>query len=530
MKYKRILLALAVLLLIITPVFAQPGVVILNYHHVGPYITSGNMVNLYTVTPQALRSHFEYLKQQGYTVISLDDYIQYNRGEKNLPEKSVMITFDDAYVSFYAEAFPLLKEYNYPAVLATVGVWQQVPPTQPDRILNWEQLREIKKSGLVEIASHSYNLHHQIIINSFGDVSQMATALEFAGGKFEELDFYKKRLQADMAQGQELFEKELGQKARVLVWPYGEYNAIALEAALEAGFEVTFGLEGGINPRGESSLHAAKRGIIYKNPSIEEFAKFLSEAGDTEKKIRAIQVDIDSLYDPDKRQLEANINALMYRMERTKANAVYLQAFADDKGDGNIEKVYFKNSVAPVKADVFSHVVQRLNNGGVRVYAWLPTLTGQWLVNGHPEDVVQAYDEKGKGWYNRATPFSPRVREQLKTMARELAMYAQVSGVMFQDDLYLNDYEDFFPCGETGVFKALWQGADAGSSQGSGSESSLDKAEGGDADRSHPGSDCIHALFSSQFSLSKEYLCGSGYRSQGGRMVCPGFSGVPENL
>ena len=445
MKKWTLVFVLVVLLVFPTSVFAQPGVVILCYHHVGPYAEEGKTANSFTVSPEVLRAHFEYLKQNGYKVLSMDEYIRYNRGAGTVPEKSVLITFDDAYVSFYEKVFPLLKEYNYPAVLAMVGIWQQVPPNDPDRILNWEQARELKKSGLVEIASHSYNLHYQIAANAYGDVGHATTTLEYSNNRFEDLDTYKRRLQADLRRSQDLFEKELGEKARVLVWPYGEYNELGIEAALAAGYEATFGLEGGLNPQGEPSLRAAKRGIIWGNPNTGIFAKFLADAGDEEKKVRVIQVDLDAIYDKDKRQMEANINAAIERILKTNANTVYLQAFADDKGDGNIQQVYFTNSVAPVKADVFAHVVQRFRNSNIRVYAWLPSLTGQWLVKDHPEDLVKAHHEKGKGWYKRATPFSPRVREELKTLSRELAMYAPINGVMFQDDLYLNDYEDFSP-------------------------------------------------------------------------------------
>ena len=107
--------------------------------------------------------------------------------------------------------------------------------------------------------------------------------------------------------------------------------------------------------------------------------------------------------------------------------------------------MYFQNSVAPVKADVFDHVTRRLQGRGFQVFAWLPTLSGQWLTREHPEDVVAAYEIKGKGWYRRATPFSQRVQEQLRTMIRELALRTPIDGILFQDDLYLNDYEDVSP-------------------------------------------------------------------------------------
>lgn len=92
MKNRLVILVLFLMLCFASSAEAQSGVPILCYHHVGPYHQIGKLVNKYTVTPHILRTHFDYLKKNGYTAISLEDYIRYNRGEKNLPEKSVLIS------------------------------------------------------------------------------------------------------------------------------------------------------------------------------------------------------------------------------------------------------------------------------------------------------------------------------------------------------------------------------------------------------------------------------------------------------
>ena len=445
MKKKLALCLMLLVWLCSATALARPGVTVLCYHHVGPYHEIGPLANKYTVTPGTLRAHFDYLKENGYRTVSVEEYIRYNRGEISLPDRSVLLTFDDAYASFYEQVYPLLREYRYPALLAMVGIWQEAPPNEPDRILTWQQAREMEKSGLVEIASHSYNLHYMTPANRFGDSSHAATTLEYANGRFEDPVVYERRVRADLQRSQQLFAEQLGHPVRVMVWPYGEYNEILLATAKETGHAVTFGLTGGFNPPGPTSLAAGKRGIIYDNPDVSRFAKFLAAGGVSEQKKRIVQLDMDSLYDRNPRQFEANINQALDRIFRGNANTVYLQAFDDSDGDGDIRSVYFQNSVAPVKADVFDHVTRRLQGRGFQVFAWLPTLSGQWLTREHPADVVTAYDVKGKGWYRRATPFSPRVREQLRTMVRELALRTPIDGILFQDDLYLNDYEDVSP-------------------------------------------------------------------------------------
>ena len=129
-----------------------------------------------------------------------------------------------------------------------------------------------------------------------------------------------------------MFEQQLGRKARALVWPYGEYNEFTLAAARDNGFELTFGLEGGANPRGEASLRTAKRGIIWGNPDVQAFAKFMSNYAANVSPVSAVQLDIDPLYDADKRQMQANLDLALSRVMHTQANTVYLQAFADLEG------------------------------------------------------------------------------------------------------------------------------------------------------------------------------------------------------
>lgn len=161
--------------------------------------------------------------------------------------------------------------------------------------------------------------------------------------------------------------------------------------------------------------------------------------------LQAAQLDLDFLYDPDPGQREANITAAIAYLTQAKVNTVFLQAHADDAGTGNIEKVYFYTSHAPVKADMFGYVTERLQGAGFRVYAWLSTLSGQWLLTGHPEDEVLAVAPENKGWYRRATPFSSRVRQELRQLAGDLAAHSGIDGILFNDDLYFNDFEDFSP-------------------------------------------------------------------------------------
>ncbi len=442
------LAALSIVLFVLAPLPAWAGsLTVLCYHDIASRDEAG-AANPWTVTEDVLDSHFRYLRDNGYQVISLADYLAAGNGEKVLPEKAVLLTFDDGYVSFYEKAFPLLHRYEYSAVLAVVGNWiDGTPPDDVGKLLNWAQLRTLEASGRVEVVSHSHDLHRLGTMTPQGDGANLAKQRLYVGDKYETQADFEARIASDFSLVQETFRRELGHTARALVWPYGHYSGDALRLAKRAGFLATFGLDGEAKTTGENSLPVVRRGIIYGNPDEKRFATFL-DSGMAEwrkRPMRLAQVDLDLIYDPDRRQMDENIRQLLERLARSEVNAVALQSFADPNGDGNVEQAYFWTRQAPVKADVFSHVSRRLAERGYRVFAWLPTLAGQWLLTDNPEDEVVASEASKAGWYRRATPFSGRVQQKLHKLVDDLFTYAWVDGVLFQDDLYLNDFEDFSP-------------------------------------------------------------------------------------
>lgn len=157
------------------------------------------------------------------------------------------------------------------------------------------------------------------------------------------------------------------------------------------------------------------------------------------------QLDIDLIYDSNPAVFDRNINLTIDYLVRSNAKIVVLQTFADNDASGNIREVYFATDKTKVKANVFGFITQKLQAQGFEVYAWLPTLAFQFLTENHPEDKVIASPQSKIGWYLRATPFSSRVRTELKELAVDLAKNTTIDGVLFQDDLYLNDFEDYSP-------------------------------------------------------------------------------------
>src|ERR1035438_4703463 len=136
---------------------------------IAPSVRSTLDPDQYTTSTRNLAAHFDWLMAHGYHVISLQQLIDARTGHGTLPNKPVLLTFDDGLHSAYTAVFPLLKAYKYPAVMAVVGAWTDLPadgkvdngshPLFRADFATWEQLREMQESGLVEIASHTYNQH-----------------------------------------------------------------------------------------------------------------------------------------------------------------------------------------------------------------------------------------------------------------------------------------------------------------------------------------------------------------------------------
>lgn len=98
--------------------------------------------------------------------------------KKTLPPKAVLLSFDDGYSSFYTRVWPLLQAWNVPALWAPVGSWVDTPENQKvnfgglmtprDRFATWDMVRELSRSPLIEIGSHTWASHYGIVANPQG--------------------------------------------------------------------------------------------------------------------------------------------------------------------------------------------------------------------------------------------------------------------------------------------------------------------------------------------------------------------------
>lgn len=134
---------------------------ILMYHSV---LRDPKKADRFVVTEDSLKSDLKYLKAGGFETVVVQDLINYVNGEGTLPEKPVMITFDDGHYNVLTYALPILEELDMRAVLSVVGAYAEKFSQNPDpnpnyAYLSWEEIRYLKDTGRFEIQNHSYALH-----------------------------------------------------------------------------------------------------------------------------------------------------------------------------------------------------------------------------------------------------------------------------------------------------------------------------------------------------------------------------------
>ena len=134
---------------------------IIMYHHITENI---NKTGKYTVHTEEFRNDLDYIRENGYTTITVAELIDYVNNEEALPGKPIMITFDDGFESFYNLAYPLLKERSMKSVVSVIGKVTEKYSESEDHNINYSnltfaQINNLIAEGLTEIQNHSYNMH-----------------------------------------------------------------------------------------------------------------------------------------------------------------------------------------------------------------------------------------------------------------------------------------------------------------------------------------------------------------------------------
>jgi len=191
---------------------ASSSAVVVQYHRFGESAHPSTNIRI-----EQFEAHLSELRKPEYTVLPLPEIFARIKASRSLPNKTVAITIDDAFLSVYREAFPRLKKAGFPFTLFV--------PTQPvDRNINgymsWNQIRELKQAG-VTIGSQTH------------------THLHMAGSSAE-------KNKNELSTSNQRFKDELGFVPNIIAYPYGEYSLAVGKTANLAGFTIGFGQHSGV--------------------------------------------------------------------------------------------------------------------------------------------------------------------------------------------------------------------------------------------------------------------------------------------
>jgi peptidoglycan/xylan/chitin deacetylase (PgdA/CDA1 family) len=212
------------------------GVTVLYYHAVDPDHPGEELY----VSPTQLKEQLQLIKSLGYTSLTMDEVNDYIKNNKAIPEKSILITFDDGYTDNYTYAFPILKELDIKATIFVV-----TSGTDNDNYyVSSEQIKEMSDYG-IDIESHTVNHVH---LNTLSYEKQL-----------EELKNSKSKIES-------ITKKDVLSVA----YPYGDYNEDTKKATIDAGYSIAFTTDIGLADRTDNPV-ALNRIYVNSLNSIEIF-------------------------------------------------------------------------------------------------------------------------------------------------------------------------------------------------------------------------------------------------------------------
>lgn len=231
------------------------GLPVLMYHKIGDHPPGSKLKKLW-VSAADFRRQLQYLKDHGYAAIDFRDWRDAEKGVKPLPEKPVMITFDDGYMNNYDVAFPLLKEFGMKGCVFLVyetmekhNAWHD-PATEPWlKMLTWAQIREMQDSGLVEFGSHT--MRHRNLA-----------------------ELPPEEVRWELTESKARLEEKLGRELVGFAYPYGcgAYKPEVRRAALDAGYRFDFSIKQGISSLPwDSEKEAVRRLLVRGDDNMFDF-------------------------------------------------------------------------------------------------------------------------------------------------------------------------------------------------------------------------------------------------------------------
>ena len=213
-----------------------------------------------TLAARTFDAQIRQLHAEGFEALRLTDFLAFTAGRRQLPRRSVLLTFDDGYKSFVQYARPILKDYGYGATLFVYSDF-----LGGGSALSWQDLRALTEQGF-DVQAHS---------KSHGNLRRAEGESEAA---------YAKRIEAELAFPNTLYTKHLGRPFTVLAYPFGEMDDELLPYIAKFGYSAAFTVRRQSNPAFVSPLRIS-RAQIYSEMTAKDFTKNLIIFQDEEAKL-----------------------------------------------------------------------------------------------------------------------------------------------------------------------------------------------------------------------------------------------------
>jgi len=204
---------------------------VLMYHRIG--IALNAWEQKYCISPVDFAAHMHALADKGYTACTINGFIDWIKGDVQLPDKSLLITFDDGYLGVFEHGLPVLSELKWPAVMFLVSgltgkmdSWcqRENPSRKAYPLIGIEEIQSMRTRGF-SFCSHS---------RSHADLSRCNKA----------------QLVDELAGSREDLAQLLGEPVDYIAYPYGRYNELVVEVAQDAGYMGAFSVQPGFNRPG----------------------------------------------------------------------------------------------------------------------------------------------------------------------------------------------------------------------------------------------------------------------------------------
>lgn len=225
-------------------------------------------VGEYVIHPDTLRADFEYLSKHGYTAVFLSDVINFCDGKADLPARPVVITLDDGFYNNLYYVLDIAKECNVKFTVGIVGAYTDKEEKEKKHspvysYLTRAHIKKLYDSGIVEIANHTYDMHH--------------TRGERRGirrKKGESDADYEKALTYDSEKCRALIKEACGSTANVYVYPFGFYSRGCADILTRLNYRAILTCKGGINVFKKGSTEGLDAVMRYNRPGNMSTSEF----------------------------------------------------------------------------------------------------------------------------------------------------------------------------------------------------------------------------------------------------------------